>query len=135
VAEESDSAEPASDGTVMNHGQRIPASIALGVAALVGALFVFTRGLPAAVNLVHVSVATAIVLIVLGLLALAGGLLGVRRAGLIAGFGFLAAAVLQLAQLGRGPDLLGGDGSTMALLGGLGIGLVAVSFTRVGIEK
>jgi len=48
-----------------------------------------------------------------------------------AGAGFLVAAVLQFAQLGRASNWLQGDGSTVSLFLGLGIGLLILGLTPV----
>jgi len=106
------------------------AAVVLGAGALVGALFALTTGGPEPVNLIHVRRVGLLVLIVLGALAVVGGLL--RRVLLViaAGTGLVLAAVLQLLQVGRSPNWLGGDGSTLALMGGLGLGLLAVGLTN-----
>jgi hypothetical protein len=69
----------------------------------------------------------------LGALAVAAGWLALRPLALAAGVGFLAAAVLQLAQL-RGEagisvehGVLGGNASTFALWLGLGVGLAVLA--------
>ncbi|MGY2746457.1 hypothetical protein ACVWZ8_003574 [Arthrobacter sp. UYCu723] len=57
---------------------------------------------------------------------------GILRVGVLAvasGAGFVAAALLQLLQAGQSVNWLAGDGSTVALMGGLGIGLLAVTLT------
>lgn len=69
----------------------------------------------------------AIVTIVLGLVAIAGALLAKRVLVLLSGVGYLAAALLQLAQFGRGTNWLGGSGSTFTLFLGFGVGLLAVA--------
>lgn len=102
------------------------ATTALGAAAILSCGFALTAGLGAVLDFVHLGGGAVVVLAVLGALAVASGLSRIRILGLIAGIGFLLGALLQLIQLGRPVNLLGGDGSTMSLLGGLGIGLVSI---------
>lgn len=102
------------------------ATLTLGAAAIATCVFVLTAGLGETVDLIHVRAGGAVVVAVLGALAVIAGVRRLPVLGLISGIGFLAAAVLQLVQLGQAFNLLGGDGSTMALLGGLGIGLVSI---------
>lgn len=102
------------------------ATIVLGAAAILSCGFALTAGLGAVLDFVHLGGGAVVVLAVLGALAVASGLSRIRILGLIAGIGFLLGALLQLIQLGRPVNLLGGDGSTMSLLGGLGIGLVSI---------
>ncbi len=59
-----------------------------------------------------------------------GGVLGLRVLVIVAGAGFVAAAVIQLLQASQAVNWLGGNGSTLALMGGLGFGLLAVGLTR-----
>lgn len=73
-----------------------------------------------------------IILIVFGVLAVVGGLLGRsmgRRLAVLAGFGLGATAVLLLAQNIAGSGWLEGSRPSMALLGGLAAGLLAVGLT------
>jgi len=102
------------------------ATLMLGMAAVVSCLFALTDSAGETINLVHVRGASIVALAVLGVIAVVAGARKVPLLGLIAGIGFLACAVLQLVQLGQPLNLLGGDGSTMALFGGLGIGLASV---------
>ena len=106
------------------------AAVVLGAAALVSTVFALTAGGPQPVDLIHVRRVGVVVLIVLGALAVLGGML--RRVLLViaAGTGLVLAAVLQLLQVGRASNWLGGDGSTLSLMGGLGLGLLAVGLTN-----
>ncbi|MCY0931497.1 hypothetical protein OTB20_36005 [Streptomyces sp. H27-H1] len=73
-----------------------------------------------------------LVVLVLACLTVAAGLSGVRVLIVLAGAGFLAAAVLQLVQIGwTDTNLLGGDGSTVALLLAFAVGLLALGFAPV----
>jgi hypothetical protein len=72
-----------------------------------------------------------VVTLVLGLLAIAAGWLAQRLLALAAGVGFLAAAVLQVVQLGGEAGavehgVLDGNASTFAVWLGLGIGLAVL---------
>lgn len=122
----------------MNRNRLDRAAIGLGAAAIVSALLVFVRfrsdttgasspshsSTPASLSTVPV-----IVLLALGALAVAagfaGGMLG-RALTMLAGAGLAAVAVLLLVETAIGENLIGGNTSTMALLGGLGLGLLAV---------
>lgn len=102
------------------------AAVVLGVASVASAGFVFTPTLPEFIDLVDVSPAVAVVFVVLGAIAIAGG---VRRSVLIcaiAGGSFLVAAAVQLVQLATGILILGGDASAFALFGAWGVGLLSV---------
>ncbi|MET3811856.1 hypothetical protein [Arthrobacter sp. UYEF3] len=104
-------------------------ALVLGVAALLASLFAFSTGGPAPVDFIHVRGAGLIVIVVLGILAVLGGVSRRRVLVIVAGAGFVAAAVIQLLQAGQPVNWLGGDGSTLALMGGLGLGLLAVGLT------
>jgi hypothetical protein len=69
---------------------------------------------------------TVAVALVLGALALAAGWTARPVLGVVAGAAFLAAAAVQLAVWAAGDDWLGGDGSTISLWLGLGVGLLLV---------
>lgn len=83
-------------------------------------------------DLVHVGSGGVVVLLVLGVVAVLGGVLRRHLLVLAAGAGLVLAAVAQLALLlfDRNSDWLGGTASTMSLLGGLGLGLLAVGLTN-----
>lgn len=102
------------------------ATLALGIAAIVSCGFALTAGLGAVLAFVHLGTGAVIALAALGALAVVSALTRIRLLGLIAGVGLLGCAILQLLQLGQSLNLLGGDGSTVSLFGGLGIGLVSV---------
>ncbi|MCP3757209.1 hypothetical protein [Streptomyces sp. TBY4] len=83
-------------------------------------------------GLVALGDAGTLVLLLLAAAAVAAGLSGVRSLIALAGAGFLAAAVLQLVQIGwTGANLLGGDGSTVALLLGFAVGLLALGLAPI----
>ena len=105
------------------------ASIFIGIASIVFAGFVFGAQLPTEFDFVHIGATGAVVLVVGGALAIAGGV--TRRPALYAAAGVLLtiAALIQLAGLAMSVRPLGGDASTLAVTGGLGIGLLAIALT------
>lgn len=100
------------------------AAMWLGVAGVLAASFALASGPWKAADIKGPPV---IVTIVLGLLAIVGARLAMRLLVLFAAVGYLAAALLQLAQFGRPTNWLGGSGSTFALFLGLGVGMLAVA--------
>ena len=106
------------------------AAVALGVAGLASALF--TLPSETQYRLVRVEGAGLAVLLVLSALAIVAGRLHRRPLVTVAGAGFAAAAMLQLAQFGRSPNWLSGDGSVVSLYLGLGIGLLTLGLTPTG---
>lgn len=125
----------------MNRDRLDRAAIGLGAAAIVSALLVFVRfrsdtagaaGSPRSSIPAFLTTVPVIVLLVLGALAVAAGVLSGRLGRALttlAGAGLAAVAVVLLVQAAIGEDLIGGNTSTMALLGGLGLGLLAVGLT------
>ncbi len=105
------------------------AALVLGGAALLSSLFAISTGGPEPVDFIHVRGAALGVLLVLGAIAALGGILHRRVLVIVAGAGLAIAAVIQLLQVGRATNWLGGDGSTLALMGGIGLGLLAVGLT------
>jgi hypothetical protein len=103
------------------------AGVFLGVAAIAFAGFVFGAQLPTEFAFVHIGVTGAVVLVVSGTLAIGGGMM--RRPALSAAAGALliVAALVQVAGLAVSLRPLGGDASTMSVMGGLGIGLLTVA--------
>lgn len=106
------------------------AAVALGVGALACTLFTLTAGSHAPSDFLQIRDAGLFVVLALGVLAVVAGLLRNRVLVLVAGAGFAAAAVVQLVQLGRDPNWLAGNGSTLAVLAGFGAGLLAVGIKR-----
>ncbi|WP_372729428.1 hypothetical protein [Nocardioides sp.] len=100
------------------------AALLLGALAVLSPVFALSTS--SNNNFVTVRNGGLIVLVVLGLVALAGGWLSRPPVVLAAGVGFGLAALLQLVQLGRSTNWLDGSGSTFALLLALAIGLVTV---------
>lgn len=112
-------------------GRRLDrAVLVLGAAAVLSCVFALTTGGAAPVDLVHVGGPEVVLLLVLGTVAVIGGVTRRLLLAGVAGAGLTLAAVLQLAQLGRQTNWLGGNGSTMSLMGGLGLGLLAVVLTK-----
>lgn len=102
------------------------ATLVLGISAVASCVFALTEGMGQTFNLIHLRGAGVAVIAVLGVLAIVAGARKLPVLGLVAGVGFIACALLQLVQLGQPLNLLAGDGSTMSLSGGLGIGLASV---------
>ncbi|MFD3939273.1 hypothetical protein ACFWSF_30520 [Streptomyces sp. NPDC058611] len=102
-----------------------PTAAGLGVGAAACAVLGIADGPPW--RIVTLGGAGTLVLLILAAAAVAAGISAVRGLIALAGAGFLAAAVLQLVQIGwTGANLLGGDGSTVALLLGFAVGLLAL---------
>lgn len=100
------------------------AAIVLGAVSIMSAAFVFVHG---TFQLVQIGTVGLVVALVLGLLAIAAGLLAERTLMIAAGVGFLLAATVELVLLGGGGSgFLGGNASTFSLWLGLGAGLIAI---------
>jgi hypothetical protein len=104
------------------------AAVALGAAGVLLVLMAPVGGDPW--ELVQVGLGAAVVTAVLGALAVVGGRTARAAVVLAAGAGYVAAALLQLAQFGRDTNWLGGNGSTVSFFLGLGAGLLAVALAR-----
>ena len=125
----------------MTRSQFDTAAVALGAGAIVAALLRFvplrsdTLGTDTPVRYstpAFLSVPMMVILLVLGGIAVAGGLFGRamgRWLAVLAGLGLVAVAALLLVQNIAGEQWLNGSRSAMALLGGLGLGLLAVGLT------
>ena len=105
------------------------AVLALGVVAVASPVFALATS--SNNNFVLVRGLGLVILPLLGLLAVLGVVASRDPIVLLAGAGFLLAGVLQLAQVGRSPNWLGGDGSTFSLLLALGIGMIVAVRTPV----
>ncbi|MGP3685783.1 Rv1678 family membrane protein [Streptomyces sp. IBSNAI002] len=100
----------------------------LGVGAAASCVLAITDGPPW--RLVTLGGTGTLVMLVLAAVAVTAGLVESRALTVLAGAGFLAAAVVQLVQIAwTGANLLGGDGSTVALLLGFAVGLLALGLT------
>ena len=95
-------------------------AIGLGSGAMISIGFHWLKG--AQYQLLQIEGNGLILLLALGALAAAGGILKRPLVCLVSGVGLLGAAVVSLAQLG-GSRSLGGNGSTFAVFLGFGIGL------------
>jgi hypothetical protein len=123
------------------------AAVALGVGAIAAALLRFvplrsdTLGADTPVRYstpAFLSVPMMVILLVLGGIAVAGGLLGKatgRLLAVLAGVGLAAVAALLLVQNIADVQWLNGSRSAMALLGGLGLGLLTVGLTPRNEQK
>jgi hypothetical protein len=105
------------------------AAFVLGLGAAACSLFVFVD--PIQYRLVRLHGLGVAVLLVLAVVAMAGARLGRRPLVAGSGAGFLLAAAVQLVQLGDGPNWLRGDGSTLSLFLGFGVGLLALGLISV----
>jgi hypothetical protein len=100
------------------------AAMVLGLVSIISAAFLFVHG---TFQLVQIGAVGLVVAIVLGLLAIAAGLLAERTLMIAGGVGFLLAGATQLALLAGGSSgFLGGNASTFSLWLGLGAGLIAI---------
>jgi hypothetical protein len=100
------------------------AAMVLGLVSIISAAFLFVHG---TFQLVQIGAVGLVVAIVLGLLAIAAGLLAERTLMIAGGVGFLLAGAAQLALLAGGSSgFLGGNASTFSLWLGLGAGLIAI---------
>ena len=100
------------------------AAMVLGLVSIISAAFLFVHG---TFQLVQIGAVGLVVAIVLGLLAIAAGLLAERTLMIAGGVAFLLAGAAQLALLAGGTSgFLGGNASTFSLWLGLGAGLIAI---------
>jgi hypothetical protein len=97
------------------------AAMWLGVASLASAVFAAISGTFDFVQVRGWGIAVAVVL---GGLALVAGWVARPALAALAGAGFLAAAVVQVVLWAAGGNFLRGDGSTVSLWLGLGVGLL-----------
>ena len=112
----------------MNVDRSTPAGravLVLGAVAVASPLFALSTS--SNNNFVLVQGAGLVVLPLLGLVAVLGAVTARTMIVVLAGAGFLAAAVLQLVQFGRSLNWLGGNGSTFSLLLALGIGVIVAA--------
>ena len=101
----------------------------LAVSALPFLVFILSG--PTQFRLVILSPAGGAVLVAGAALAYAGARLRRRPVIALAGVVFALAALLQLAQFGRGPTLLGGGGSMIALFGAFCVRFLALGLVRL----
>ena len=104
-------------------------TVVIGAAAIILAGFVFGTSLPTEFRFVKIGPVGASILVAGGILAIVSGIIRSRPLRLIAGALLTGAALLQLVGLALSVRPLGGDASAMAVAGGLGIGLLALSFS------
>jgi len=109
------------------------AALTLGAVGVVSAVFALSTS--SNNNFVLVRDASLVVLVILGACAVIGGATALRPLVLVAGAGYAVATVLQLVQFGRSPNWLDGNGSTAALLAGLGIGFLALWYAAHAPRK
>lgn len=104
-------------------------TVVIGAAAIILAGFVFGTSLPTEFRFVNIGPVGASILVACGVLAIVSGIIRSRLLRLIAGTLLTGAALLHLVGLALSVRPLGGDASAMAVAGGLGIGLLALSFS------
>ncbi|MCV2490826.1 hypothetical protein OF117_15830 [Geodermatophilus sp. YIM 151500] len=107
---------------------------ALAVAAVVAVLFVFAPRTDA-IRFVAVTVPVVVVLLVVAAVGAAASRASSTVLMAVAAGIAVAAAVLQQAQFGRDPNWLGGNGSTAAFLGALGLGYGALWYAGRHAER
>lgn len=103
------------------------AAILIGAAAIVLAGFVFGERMPSEFRFVNIGPVGAGLLVVGGVLSIVSGIIRRRMLRAVAGALLTGSALLQLVGLAFSIRPLGGDASAMAIVGGLGIGLLALS--------
>jgi NADH:ubiquinone oxidoreductase subunit K len=103
------------------------AGYALSAAAVLSILFILAPSTDA-VRFVTISPVVAVVLLVVGVVGVLAARTGQAALYLVAGGLALVAALLQLVQFGQSTNWLAGNGSTAALLAGLGIGFCALGY-------
>jgi len=120
----SGTSSPSGTSTTRDH-----AAIVIGAAAIVLAGFVFGAALPTEFRFVNIGPVGAGLLVAGGVLSIASGIIRRRMLRLIAGALLTGAALVQLVGLALSIRPLGGDASAMAVIGGLGIGLLVISLS------
>ena len=101
------------------------AGYGLSAAAAVSILFLLAPSNDA-VRLIQIGAVAAVILLIVAVLGALSARTGKAALYLATGLLALAAAVLQLIQFGRDTNWIGGNGSTVAWLAGLGIGFTAL---------
>lgn len=115
-------------------GREARAAGVLAAAAAVAVLFVLAPRSDA-IRFVVVTVPVVVVLLVVATIGAAAARASSTVLMATASGIALAAAVLQLAQSGRDTNWLGGNGSTVAFLGALGLGYGALWFAARGAGR
>ena len=104
-------------------------AILIGVAAIALAGFVFGGPLPIEFRFVDIGPVGAGLLVASGLLSIVSGVTRRRLLRSIAGALLTVGALAQIVGLALSIRPLGGDASAMAVVGGLGIGLLSLSLS------
>ncbi|MBC7402362.1 MAG: hypothetical protein H7279_04180 [Microbacteriaceae bacterium] len=104
-------------------------AILIGIAAIALAGFVFGAPLPTQFRWLNVGPVGASLLAASGVLSIASGITRRRLLRLIPGILLVLGALLQVVGLALSTRPLGGDASAMAVVGGLGIGLLTLSLS------
>lgn len=111
------------------------AAILIGAAAIALAVFVFGGAFPIEFRFVNIGPVGAGLLVVGGIVSIVSGVLRRRLPRLIAGALLTGAALVQLVGLALSIRPLGGDASAMAVIGGLGIGLLVLSLSPIHSDQ
>lgn len=101
------------------------AVLALGAVAVASPLFALSTS--SNNNFILIQGLGLVVIPLLGVVAALGALTSSRLIVLLAGAGFALAGGIQLLQLGRDTNWLGGNGSTFSIMLALGVGLLVVA--------
>ena len=101
-------------------------ALALGALGVIAPAFALTTS--SNNNFVLVQGLAIAVFVVLGLVAIVGGLTGLRAVIAAAGAAYGVAALVQLVQLGRSTNWLDGNASTFALLLAFAVGLLITAW-------
>jgi hypothetical protein len=110
------------------------AAVVLGVGAAASPLLGIAGRPP--LKLIAFGIGAVLVALLLGALAVAGGLLSKRALVVLAGAGLAAAAVLLVVTQSLGiSNALGGDGSTFGVFLAFAVGLLAVGLARVPVTE
>ena len=112
-------------------------TVTVGLIALVGssgAPFAGPEGRILPVQAGFYSPLGALVVIALAAIGLLGGVTRAVTLVYVSAFGFSAAALLVLVQVGSATNWLGGRGSTMSFFTAVGIGLLALALASRSVE-
>jgi hypothetical protein len=108
------------------------AVVGIGVGAIASSVFRLVNGREH-VQFVHFGTGGVIVLLVLGVAAVASALLRSAVIVTVIGILFLAVAVIQLVQLSGTTNWFDGSATFFSLTLGLGLGLVAIGLTELSV--
>ncbi len=116
-------------GAAGRSSERDRSAILIGAAAIALAGFVFGALLPTEFRFVNIGPVGAALLVAAGVLSILSGIVRRRLLRTLAGALLIGAAFTQLVGLALSIRPLGGDASAMAVVGGLGIGLLTLALS------